>query len=308
MSDLHASGDRTPHGISVVVPHYGDPAPALALLDALRTQVDAPPLQLIVVDDASPDPFPEAAGATVLRRETNGGFGAAVNTGVAAASQERLLVLNSDLRLEPTFVSSLVAAAAPWPQTVAAPMVVGLDDVTQWTGRRWPRTRHHVVEWLTPLARFRPSLQEAVGHDTRCVAGAVLPVDWVLGAALLIPADVFREVGGFDERYYMNVEEVDLQRRLTAAGVPSIFLGTVQVRHEGGGSSDSARRVRWVTQARIRYAEKWGEHPGLLRFGLQAASAVNLAFNAGRRMFGRDVRPIETYRREFAAIRPGGAR
>lgn len=301
-------GARQDGGVSVVVPHHGDPAPTLALLDALRTQVGAPPLQLIVVDDASPEPFPDAAGVIVLRRESNGGFGAAVNTGVAAASQERLLVLNSDLQLDPAFVSSLIAAASPWPRTVAAPMVVGLDGATQWAGRRWPRTRHHVVEWLTPLARFRPRLQEAVGHDTRCVAGAVLPVDWVLGAALLMPADAFRAAGGFDERYFMNVEEVDLQRRLTAAGVPSVFLGTVQVRHEGGGSSDSARRVRWVTQARIRYAEKWGEHPGLLRFGLRGASAVNLVFNTGRRILGRDVRPVQTYRRELAAIRPGGAR
>jgi len=301
-------GARHEGGVSVVVPHYGDPAPALALLDALRTQVDAPPLQLIVVDDASPEPFPDAAGATVLRRETNGGFGAAVNTGAAAASQDRLLVLNSDLQLEPTFVSSLVAAASPWPRAVVGPMVVGLDGATQWSGRRWPRTRHHIVEWLTPLARFRTRLHEAVGHDTRCVPGAVLPVDWVLGAALLLPVDAFRAIGGFDEQYFMNVEEVDLQRRLTAAGVPSVFLGTVQVRHEGGGSSDSAQRVRWVTQARIRYAEKWGEHPGLLRSGLRAASAVNLAFNAGRRILGRQVRPLETYRRELAAIRTGGAR
>lgn len=299
-------------GVSVVVPHYGDPAPALALLDALRGQAGAPSLQVIVVDDASPVPFPSGEAApkdvTVLRRDANGGFGAAVNTGVAAARYPRLLVLNSDLRLEPSFVSSLLAAAAPWPLAVCAPLVCGLDGATQWSGRRWPRTRQYVVEWLAPLARFRPHLHEAVGHDTRCTVGAVLPVDWVLGAALLMPTEAFRAVGGFDERYFMNVEEVDLQRRLTAGGVPSVFLGTVQVRHEGGGSSDSARRVRWVTQARIRYAEKWGEHPKLLRFWLRAASVANLVFHTGRRALGRDVRPLVVFRRELAAIRPGGVR
>ncbi|MGN8026979.1 glycosyltransferase family 2 protein [Microbacterium sp. 22242] len=292
--------------VSVVVPHHGDPAPTRALIAALRAQTAAPPLQLIVVDDASPEPFPPVEGASVVRREVNGGFGAAVNTGAALAEHPLLLVLNSDLDIGLSFVADLVRAAEPWQPAVCGPLLVGFDGVTQWSGRRWPRTRHHVVEWLTPLARFRPRLHEAVGHDTRCVPGAVLPVDWVVGAALLIPTAAFRVVGGFDERYFMNVEEVDLQRRLTAGGVGSVFLGTVVVRHEGGGSSEAGRRVRWVVQARLRYAAKWRERPALLRFALRVASTVNLAFNAGRRMLGRDVEPLRTFRRELAAIRPGG--
>ncbi|WP_298745147.1 glycosyltransferase family 2 protein [uncultured Microbacterium sp.] len=293
-----------PPGVSVIVPHYGESAPALALVDALHGQVGAPPLQIVIVDDASPHRFPDTAAVTVIRRAENGGFGAAVNSGVAVAAHPQILVLNSDLDIEPSFVADFLRSAAPWQPAVCGPLLVGRDGVTQWAGRRWPRTPHHVVEWLTPLARFRPRLHEAVGHDTRCVAGAELRVDWVVGAALLMPTKAFRAVGGFDERYFMNVEEVDLQRRLTAAGVPSVFLGTVTVRHEGGGSSDSAYRMRWVTQARIQYAEKWGEHPGRLRFGLRAASAVNLVFNGGRRMLGRDVNPVAAYRSQLAAIRP----
>lgn len=303
-----ATGGSGEDGVTVVVPQYGDSAGARALIRALRAQVGAPVLQIVVVDDASPEPFAlgDDDGVTVLRRERNGGFGAAVNTGAAVAEHPLLLVLNSDLDIDPSFVADLVRASAPWQPAVCAPLVVGFDGATQWAGRRWPRTRHHVVEWLTPLARWRPRLHEAVGHDTRCTAGVVLPVDWVMGAALLIPTAAFHAIGGFDEAYFMNVEEVDLQRRLTAAGVPSVFLGTVQVRHEGGGSSDADRRLRWLVQARLRYAEKWGERPGLLRAGLRAASVVNLVWNAGRRVAGRDTTPLAAFRRELAAIRPGG--
>ena len=48
-------------------------------------QVEAPPLEVVLVDDASTEPFPDPDGVTVVRRKTNGGFGAAVNTGVAVA-------------------------------------------------------------------------------------------------------------------------------------------------------------------------------------------------------------------------------
>ncbi|MGB4136600.1 MAG: glycosyltransferase, partial [Microbacterium sp.] len=240
----------------------------------------------------------------VVRRASNGGFGAAVNAGAAAAAHPHLLVLNSDLDIGPGFVGDLCRAAEPWQPAVCGPMLVGFDGATQWAGRRFPRIRHHVVEWLSPLARYRAGLHEAVGHDTRCVPGSTVTVDWLVGAALLIPTDAFRAAGCFDEGYFMNAEEVDLQRRLGEHGVPSVFLGTVQARHEGGGSSDPERRLRWVVQSRLRYARKWNGHPAALRFGLRAASAVNLVANGLRRLAGRDVAPLATFRRELAAIRP----
>lgn len=298
---------RTPRitGLSIVVPHYGDPATAQTLIAQLGRQVDAPPLEIIVSDDLSPQPYPDADDVTVVRRSVNGGFGAAVNSGAAVARHSHLLVLNSDLEIDEGLVASIVRESEPWQPAVCAPMLVGHDGATQWGGRHFPRHRHHVVEWLTPLARFRPRLHEAVGHDTRCIAGATVPVDWLVGAALLIPRDEFEAVGGFDEGYFMNSEEVDLQRRLRGRGIPSIFLGRVTVAHEGGGSSDSDRRVRWVTQSRIRYARVWREHPTVLVVGLRAASVANLIFNAMRRLSGRRVAPLQTLRRELAAIAPG---
>ncbi len=65
--------------VSVVVPHHGDAAPTLALLDQLDAQTH--PVQVIVADDASPDPFPDRPGVEVVRRTVNGGFGANVNSG-----------------------------------------------------------------------------------------------------------------------------------------------------------------------------------------------------------------------------------
>lgn len=290
--------------VSVIVPHYGDPQPALALINSLHRQKDAGVVQLIVVDDCSPVPFPDTDGVTVVRRAGNGGFGSAVNSGAAAADHPLLLILNSDLEVGPTFVSDLLGAAAPWQPAVASPQVVGHNGAPQWVGRHFPTIRHQVVEWLTPLARWRhhPALHEAVGHDTRCKDGAVIPVDWVMGAAMLIPTDEFRAVGGFDERFFMNSEEVDLQRRLRERGIPSLFAGTVQVTHEGGGSSESDRRRTWLVTSRLYYAEKW-RHRRALAAALRTASVINLAVNAVRQAAGRDLDAVGTFRRELAYLR-----
>ena len=100
-------------GVTVVVPHHGDPTPTLATLAGLRAQATDRPLEVVVVDDCSPVPFPGTEGAVVVRRDTNGGFGSAVNTGAQHATQPLLLVLNSDVELSPTFVDDLTAAAQP---------------------------------------------------------------------------------------------------------------------------------------------------------------------------------------------------
>ncbi|MDU0348875.1 glycosyltransferase family 2 protein, partial [Actinomyces sp. MRS3W] len=110
--------------VSVIIPFYGDPAPALTLVAALRSQKPRHLHEIIVSDDCSPTPFPETPGVTIVRRRSNGGFAQAVNSGANAATGDLLLVLNSDLELVPGFVDRLVAGARPWlPALVSCPLV-----------------------------------------------------------------------------------------------------------------------------------------------------------------------------------------
>ena len=288
--------------VSVVIPHYGDSAPTLVLLDQLRAQ-DGAELQLIVADDCSPIPFPETPGVTVVRRAQNGGFGCAVNSGAEAATGELLLILNSDLEIGPGFVRDLVTAAQPWQPAVAGPRIVDGAGHADWTARRFPTTAHQVTEWLTPLARVRHTAwwHRGVGHDVAPEPGHATVTDWLVGAVLLLPLAAFRESGGFDERFHMNSEEVDLQRRLGARGIPSVYLPMVTVTHVGGGSSDPVLRRRWLVTSRLRYAEKWG---GLvpLRLGLSLATPVNAVANGARRLRGAEVDPLRTAREEWSLI------
>lgn len=292
---------RTRPVISVVIPHHGDPEPTLALVEQIRSQL--PAADVIVVDDASVIPFPGAEGTRVVRREENGGFGSAVNSGAEVASGDLMLVLNSDLQVPGDLIARLLDAHERYPRAVLSPRVLDPAGHQTWVGRDFPRIHHQVVEWLTPLARWRHTTawHRGVGHDVRALDKDAI-VDWVMGAAMLIPLADFRLVGGFDQRFFMNCEEIDLQRRLHERGLVSVALASPDVVHAGGGSSPQHQRRMWLVQSRLKYADKWGS-PFSLQVALVAATCVNLVVNTVRRLLGRDLQPLATARREIELIR-----
>lgn len=292
--------------VSIVIPHYGNPAPTLELARNLLNQAEPScPIQIVVVDDCSPTPFPtDTPGVEVVRQARNGGFGSSVNAGVRISRGDLLLILNSDLEIPTSFVSDLVSASLPWMPAVTSPRVVDRAGKEMWTGRQFPRIRHQATEWLVPLARARSHghLNRAIGRDARAHdAGGDTAVDFVVGAAMLVPRSVFTAAGGFDERFFMNSEEADLQRRLRQEGVISVALHHPVVVHEGGGSSDPNRRRAWIVASRLKYAEKWG-HPRALRAALTGATGINLLWNGMRQLAGRDVKAPDILRNELKLI------
>lgn len=311
-------------GLGAVVPVHGSIEPVLALLDELAgpgVRDDDRPQRVIVVDDASPVPVDATAlpdGVELIRRDDNGGFGAAVNTGLRALAEprsgaggacDRALVLNSDLRLPAGFARELADHAAPFQPAVVGCRNESADGASGYAARTFPTVGHQVVEWLVPLAsqHRRDVLHRALGHDLDAERGqGMVAVDWVSGAVLLLPVAEVLALGGFDEGYFMYTEEVDLQLRLRARGIPSYLDADLVAVHAGGGSSGGEeRRRQWLVGARMRYARKHG-HVHVLRAGMTAASAANLVWNTGRRAAGRDVKPLAVAREELSLIHRAG--
>lgn len=302
-------------GLSVVIPYYGLPDETLNLVRSLLDEDESGSIiaKIVVSDDASPHPYPAQAyqdsRLTVMRREVNGGFGAAVNTGLRAVETPLALILNSDVHITCTQISQLVRLAAPHQPVVASPQITYPDGTPQWAGRRDPTIFQYVIEWLHPLVRLRrlSIMHRAVGHDVRAAqARDITPVDWVSGAAMLIPTEAVSNIGGFDEAFFMYCEEVDLQRRLRAEGVTAVIIPQVRVAHTLGASSESSKRRQWLTTSRHIYATKWG-HPAALTIALYAASAANLLWNAGRQICGRNIDALAVYRAEKQWIKQSGA-
>lgn len=293
------------NGISVIIPHHGVAEPTLRLIELLHRQSNAPELQIIVSDDASPEPFPEGDGYEVERCESNGGFGSAVNRGVTAARHGYLLVLNSDVEPGPCFVDEFLARARPWLPAVVAPPV---DEPwgERCVERTWPTIHGVCVEHLVPLARFhgRDWMTRAIGHDTRSWrAAGPHAVDWAVGVCLLLPTEDFRAVGGFDERFFMNCEEIDLQRRLRdERGLRSVVLDSPRLPHVGGASSPSHKRAGWLMDSRFAYEEKWGD-AARLYLALHLVFGVNALWGTIRRAGGRPAEPRRVWKTQLDLLR-----
>jgi GT2 family glycosyltransferase len=93
--------------------------------------------------------------------------------------------------------------------------------------------------------------------------------DWVMGACMLLRGEMLAEIGGFDERFFLCSEEVDLCRRARAAGWSVIYSPQVTVTHPLADRPLDAHRVRLEEWSRILYLRKWN--------GLGARAAIRLA-------------------------------
>ena len=241
--------------VSAVVVNYNSAGHLVECVRSLRADGAD---EIVVVDNASDDGSREAlahadADATWIQTGRNLGFGGAANRGVAAARNDLVAIMNPDAAVEPGALKALVDAVDR-ERTVAA---VG------------PRVENVDGSWY-PSARAFPSLRDAVGHaflhyvapDNRFSRRYKLldwdhdtgrDVDWVSGTFMLVRRDAFESVGGFDEGYFMYVEDVDLCWRLGRAGWRIRYEPGARVIHAIGGSSEAAPYRMIVAHHRSLY-------------------------------------------------------
>ena len=164
------------------------------------------------------DEFPQA---TLLPDAPNRGYGAAANLGAARARGDLLLILNSDVEFtDPLSLSGLA------PLSVNSPSRRSSSAPSWWapTARRSGRRTASPAPAPSPPCSARryatePALNaRAFGHIRAEELRAPAEVGWVTGAVLLLRRETFARVGGFDERFFLNSEEVDLCARLWAVG------------------------------------------------------------------------------------------
>lgn len=230
--------------VAAVVVNYKALEHLIACIDSLTGQVS----RVVVVDNHSLDGSAEAVagreGVTFIDTGANLGFGTAANRGVAACREEYVLVANPDLVMAPGAVAALVAALdAEGSIGVVGPRIHTPDGRLYPSARQFPdlvtAMGHGALGLLRPDNRFsrRYHLAEASTADPRRDRTYV---DWVSGTCMLVRRRAFEAVGGFDEAYFMYVEDVDLCWRLHAHGWRVAYEPAAEVTHEIGVSS---RRV-----------------------------------------------------------------
>lgn len=222
-------------------------------------------LSVTVSDNASHDGSAEA-----VRRQfpwvqlhvnpENLGFGRAHNRVLRGATARYLLILNADAEVQPGSLRKLTEFLDTHPDVaVVGPRLRYPDGNIQPSRRRFPTVVTFFLE-STQLERFLPNHREVRRYALADRPEALVQdVDWLVGAALCVRSAAAREIGLFDERYFLYSEELDWCRRFRAAGWRVVYVPTAEVQHVEGGSSqqDLVARDIHFQRAKQQYVRKW---------------------------------------------------
>ena len=203
--------------------------------------------EVIVVDNASTDGSAELVrgrfpDVRLIELPENRGFGAGNNAGMRVASGRWFLLLNSDAWPVGNAVEELVAFGDRHPGIgIAGPRLRSTNGSLQRSVRGFPTVWRLATEYffLRKLAPGTMALNGLYGanfdHET------VKKAEYLMGAVLLLRREAIAQVGGFDERFFMFSEEVDLCYRMRRAGWTVEFYPEAEFVHVGGAST----RLEW---------------------------------------------------------------
>ena len=212
-------------------------------------------VEVVVLDNASDDGSVEAVrqrfpGVRVIAQRHRAGFGANHNTVIRSSEGRYVYVLNDDTTSDDWGFDRMVSYLDDHPEVGAlGPRLVYPDGRLQASAWRFPTPSVAVVGALT-LGKV--GVVQSSGARPR-------RVDWVMGAALLVPRRVLDEVGLFDEGFFIYSEETDLCLRIARAGYDVRYFPEVTVVHHVGqtGASVPERRINEMWRSRHRY---WRKH------------------------------------------------
>ncbi len=216
-----------------------NPGPDLASMAASLENATSSPYELVIVDNGSDptivDDVARRFGAQVIRTGENLGYGRAANLGLAETTSEWGVVVNPDVVFDRGSLDSMLHSTGSWPRGGAfGPLILTEEGEVYPSARRFPRLvtgiGHAVLAHVWDRNPFTRAYKQAGSIEDEH------PVDWLSGACLLVRMEAFREVGGFDDSYFMFFEDTQLGEQLKAAGWQSVYLPLAKIYHEQGSS------------------------------------------------------------------------
>jgi len=276
-----SSGNGQRPDVSIVTVTYNSRQLIRRCLESVHAGAEGITHEVIIVDNASSDRTVETVrseypNASIVSNGANEGFAFACNQGAAAGSGRYLLFLNPDTELGPCALAQLCAHLDSNPKAaVVAPQLVYPDGRLQHSLRNFPDVGNQLFEAVS-LHRLAPRLTSRFGEvvtDPRFYQRTG-SVDWVSGAAMLVRRTAFDAVRGFDERFFLYSEEMDLCRCLRSEGWTVDYLvGPVVVHHHGDTTRPELFRLQLTS--RLLYFDK--HFSGARLAALRFVTALGLA-------------------------------
>jgi GT2 family glycosyltransferase len=207
--------------------------------------------EVIIVDSASQDKTTEMikedglfkkGTLKLIEKNENIGYGKGSNLAVDQSNGEYLLLLNPDTEILNDAINKLLNFARANSFGIVAPKLVEPSGKPQPSVRNLPTVWGAIKEYLFGVryaySPFAPKNQEEV--------------ESVVGAAMFLKKDLFKKVGGFDERYFMYFEDLDLCSKVRQEDKKICYFPGAVIKHQVGGSQEE-RKKEWIRQAQKTY-------------------------------------------------------
>lgn len=221
--------------LSIIIVNYKTPELILRCLDSID-QNNGLDIEIIVVDNNSQDDSVELIkkvhpDVKLIENPINEGFGRANNLGVGQASSEFVLLLNSDMIVEPGSLEKGLFILKHDPSIG----VLGCKLVNEDGSNQNSRYFH--------AGDCKGVLKDNLVYD-KLFYKKPSELKAIMGAFMLMPKRVFKQVGGFDPDFFMYAEEIELCHRIRKAGYRIVYTEEIKAIHKHGGSSEGSRWSR----------------------------------------------------------------
>ena len=224
-----------------------------ALHEAIRAVMnDKDIFELILVDNGNTVAARQSVAKVVAKHDNirllqghgNIGFGRACNYGATLARGEYFLFLNPDALISDGAARKMAncgkALTAPW---IAGGMLKDVNGREQRGGRRGRLTPLSALISFSPLHKL-PSFK-SIHRETDPLPQKPQNYATVSGACLMMDRHSFEDIGGFDEKYFLHVEDIDICKRAREAGGDVCFVPSATVMHYGSTSQVGRQKVEW---------------------------------------------------------------
>lgn len=254
--------------VSAIVLNYRSPRDTHQCVQALRDQTIADRLEVLIVDNHSNDEsigwlrarWNGVAGVRIIETSENIGYGRGNNAAFRYATGEYVLIVNPDNTLPPDALARMLQVLQTEPHAgIVGPGLVYADGSFRPSARPFPS--------LLDLFRkrlFGKAWQAQYDADMARKRTGIHGVDWLVGACLLLRTDFYAFLQGFDDRFFLFFEDIDLCRRCWAAGKRVLYAPDIRVldrRQRLSGSSVFSLVTRKTTRihakSALKYFWKW---------------------------------------------------
>jgi N-acetylglucosaminyl-diphospho-decaprenol L-rhamnosyltransferase len=241
------------------------------------------PDQIIIVNNGPADSQLEAiaresAAISLINSEHNSGFGSGMNLGSRQADADLLLILNPDTLVEQQTLQLLCDRIEHDDRiNILAPRVIDTDGELQNSARSYPKPSTYLFNRKSLLTRLFPANRFSREYlDSAIASKELINVDWVSGCFCLVRKEPFDAIDGFDEQFFLFMEDSDLCKRMNERFANSVFYDPQPcITHEIGISNKKQSSQIELHRFRsiLRYIEKHLSHYPAPLFWLMRVTA-----------------------------------